>query len=465
MAESASLGVLLDHTQDKIVLLDERGRFTYANEAVRRILGWDPEELLGEDAFQYIHPDDRQAAREMFERTIERDSYTESTLEMRYRSRDGDWVWVESRMTNLTDDTLGGYVVSSRDITDRVAAQTETRETSKRLRELSETTGEVLWMFDGDWSELLFLNPAFEEVYGIPAGDIEADPTTFLEAVHPADVPEVRAAMDRLTRGEAVDIEYRVNAEEDYETWVWVQAQPIVEDGEVVRITGFSRDVTDRHRRERQLVVMDKLLRHNVRNDMNVVLGSAELIESEFPEAGEQTAVIRRTSEGLLASADKEREIIQLLTSSGGPRPVELRSILEDAIEKVTDRFPDAEIRLRGPESPRARAVSELPAAVVELLENAIRHAEGPETTVSVDLVSEEETVGFAVIDDAPPIPTVEAQVLAGEHEMNDIYHSTGLGLWLVYWTVTLSDGSIAVRRGADGNRIEVRLPKAADPA
>jgi PAS domain S-box-containing protein len=461
MAQSASLGVLLDHTQDKIVLLDEAGHFTYANEAVRRLLGWDPDRLVGEDAFTYIHPDDRAAARAAFQDTISSDGYTESSLEMRYQTREGDWLWVESRMTNLTDDQLDGYVVSSRDITDRVAAQSESRETSDRLRELSETTGEVLWMFDGDWSELLFLNPAFEEVYGLPVGDVEADPTLFLEAVHPDDVPEVRAAMNRLATGESVDMEYRVNPAEDYNTWVWVQAEPIVEDSEVVRITGFSRDVTDRYRRERQLVVMDKLLRHNVRNDLNVVLGSAELIESEFPDSREHTAVIRQTAEDLLASADKERDIIRMLTSSSGPQSQDLRAVAEDCIEIVGDRFPSADIELGDSETARVRAFPELPVALTELLENAIRHAEHSEPAVKVAIEGRGDTAAFVVADNGPPIPTVEAQVLTGEHEMNDIYHSTGLGLWLVYWTVTLSEGSVAVRRGSAGNRVEVTLPTA----
>ncbi|TKX82604.1 histidine kinase, partial [Halorubrum sp. SS5] len=75
--------------------------------------------------------------------------------------------------------------------------------------------------------------------------------------------------------------------------------------GEVVRITGFTKDVTDRRRRERQLVVMDNLLRHNLRNDLNIVLGTAEELEDEVPGSAEHTAVIRRVGESLLDTAQK----------------------------------------------------------------------------------------------------------------------------------------------------------------
>ncbi len=328
-------GVLLDHTQDKIVLLDRSGAFTYANDATERILGFAPEELLGENAFEYVHSNDRQMVRRAFDRTIERDSFTETTVEYRHRTKDGSWVWLESRMSNLTDSALDGYVVSSRDVTDRVHAEEERRQTAERLEEIASVSGDVLWMFDADWSEVLFVNPAYEAVYGRPADEVEASPESFLEAIHPDDLPRVQDAMECLSAGQSVDMEYRVNPEENYNRWVWVQAEPIVADGEVVRITGFARDVTDRRRRERQLYVMDNLLRHNLRNDLNVIMGVAELIEDDAPETAERTAVIRRTGEALLESAEKGREIIDLVTKRARRERVDLPSLVEDALDTI----------------------------------------------------------------------------------------------------------------------------------
>ena len=201
MGQLASLGVLLDHAQDKIVLLDERGRVTYANAATERILGWKSGELVGENAFDYVHPEDVAEARAAFERTIGADFVTETTAEIRYRTKDGSWVWLESRMSNVTDEQLDGYVVSSRDITDRIEAQRERHEISERLEELSATTGDVLWMFNADWSELLFVNPVYEDVYGGSLEELERNPDAFFDTIHPEDVPAVRDAMDCLSEG------------------------------------------------------------------------------------------------------------------------------------------------------------------------------------------------------------------------------------------------------------------------
>jgi PAS domain S-box-containing protein len=461
MAVPTSLGVLLDHAQDKITLIDEEGQFTYANAATERILGWKPEEIIGQSAFDYIHPEDIDKLRTAFDRTINADAFTVTTAKFRYKAKDGSWVWLESRMANVTDEQLDGYVVSSRDVTDRVEAQAARREITQRLEELTATTGEILWLFNKDWSELLFVNPAYENVMGQSTDTVRADPTAFLDAIHPEDVPAVKDAMNRLSSGQSVDIEYRVNPNKNYRTWVWVQGEPIIKDGEVVRISGFSRDVTDRYRRVRQLYVMDNLLRHNLRNDMNIILGNAELIRKESPEVADKTKVIRRTAENLLASAEKEREIITVLTGRVNQKHIDLGEVVIAAAETVQDRYPEASIDISLSESTSVYALDHIQFAVIELLENAIMHGESDQPEVRISTRPEDDQMAIIVEDNGPPIPDIETQVLTGGHEMTDIYHSTGLGLWLVYWVVELSNGQITVKSAnGQGNRIWVGLPR-----
>lgn len=458
MGHSALFGVLIDHVRDKIILVDEQGRATYANDAVKRRLGYEPATLVDEDIFDYIHPADRETTRDAFERTIAAETYTETTVEYRFRTADGSYVWLESRMSNLTDEALEGYVVSSRDIDDRVTAEREREEAATRLEEIAATAGDVLWMFSGDWSELLFVNPAYESVHGDSVDQLRADPSSFLEAVHPEDRPRVEAAMDQLSSGMSVDVEYRVTPENGDDIWIWAQGEPIVQDGEVVRIAGFARDITDRKRRSRQLCVMDKLLRHNLRNDLTTILGQAEYIEESAPETSERVAVIRRTGEALLATAEKQRDIIDILTSDIHFETRDVREIVDRSAAVVRDRFEAANIDITGPSSVSACVIPHLRHGITELLENAVSHSEQGRPHVDVAVRSEAESVVVDVRDDGPPIPENEAQVLTGEYEMSDVYHSTGLGLWLVYWVIDLMDGSITVDREPAGNLIRLRF-------
>ena len=452
--------LLLDHAQDKIAVLDEGGTFTYVNKAAQQMLGYDPAEMVGQNAFEYVHPEDRAKIEALFEKTIHATSPTETSSAYRFRAADGSWVWVESKMSNLTSSKLDGYVVSSRDVTERIEAERDRRESMMRLEELTQVSGDVFWLFSADWSELLFINAAYETVYGMPVEELEEDSTKFLETVHPDDLQSVVESMDRLSAGEAVDIEYRVNPDRNYKVWVWVKGQPIFRDGEVVRIGGFTRDITERRRRERQLYVMDNLLRHNLRNDMNVILGAAEVIEQEAPELSDRTDVIERTGQSLLTSAEKERDIIDLLVGEQTRSPVDLAEVIDRAVETVRQEFPGANIQRSHPDEATAVAVDQIGLVVVELVENAIRHCDNDQANVTVSLEPNGETIQLVVEDDCQPIPDNEANVLTGDQDMNDVYHSTGLGLWLVHWSIELSDGRLSVEScEGGGNRIRITLP------
>ncbi|GAB7094020.1 hypothetical protein JCM30237_11720 [Halolamina litorea] len=460
MDRSGSLGLLLDQAQDKIVLLDDDGTFSYVNGACERILGFEPAELVGRTVFEFVHPDDVDGMRREFRRMVRDETLGEGTIEYRHRTSDGDWVWLESRMSNLNDDELDGYVVSSRDVTDRVEAERERAETASRLEGIAAVAGDVLWMFDGDWSELLFVNPAYEGIFGRPIEEIRNHPEAFLDAIHPEDRPAVEEAMACLAGGRSVEMEYRVNPAEDYTRWVWVQGEPITRDGEVVRITGFVRDITDRRRRECQLVVMDNLLRHNLRNDLNIVLGQADLIDEELPEASQYTAVIRRVGKELLQTAEKEREVIDLLTEQQGRQRIDFGEAVLESIETVRERHAGVVIETDITKPTIVCGRPELGLAVIELLENSIQHSEESEPRVGVSLRQVGTHAELTVEDDDAPIPSIEADVLLGDHDMNQVYHSSGLGFWLVYWAVELSNGHVSVHSEEDhGNRVTLSLP------
>jgi len=137
---------------------------------------------------------------------------------------------------------------------DQRRARVARRQTEQRLSELTDRSPDVLWMFTADWDEILFVNAAYETVYGRSRERLRSDPRDFLEAIHPDDRDRVLRAMDRLSDGEAVEIEYRVNEAEDYERWVWIRGAPITDDGgTVVRVAGFSREITEHREREQQL--------------------------------------------------------------------------------------------------------------------------------------------------------------------------------------------------------------------
>ena len=138
-------------------------------------------------------------------------------------------------------------------VVEQQRARDEAARMEERLRTIAENTNDILWMFTADWTELLFINSTYEELWGHSTDELRADPSSFIDGIHPGHRERVEEAMAALSAGESVDIEYRVNDTEDFGRWVWVQAEPVFDDtGAVKWVVGFARDVTDRKERERE---------------------------------------------------------------------------------------------------------------------------------------------------------------------------------------------------------------------
>jgi PAS domain S-box-containing protein len=118
---------LISNATDIITILDADGIIHYKSPPTERILGYHPDALVGRNAFGLIHPDDRAATWAVFASVLA-DPTSVPTVAFRFRHADGSWRWLESICTNLLDDRdVGGFVVNSRDITDRKRADAALR--------------------------------------------------------------------------------------------------------------------------------------------------------------------------------------------------------------------------------------------------------------------------------------------------------------------------------------------------
>ncbi|WP_081927335.1 PAS domain-containing response regulator [Halobellus rufus] len=140
------------------------------------------------------------------------------------------------------------YTILANRIKNAVAsytAQETIRETEQRFSELAENSDDILFSVTADWDELLFINSAFEEIWGIPIETLEDTPDAFLTHVHEQDREKALSSMEKLSNGTPDEIEYRVVHPEQGVRWVRGQSKPIFDDeGSVVRIVGYVQDIT-----------------------------------------------------------------------------------------------------------------------------------------------------------------------------------------------------------------------------
>ena len=454
MAGPPDPATLLALTRETVVVVDRDGVFSYLNPAAGDLLGFGSDELVGQDVFELVHPDDEPLVRTLFADAVATGVAPSEPFEYRYGTARGDWLWLRSELYPPTETGIDGYVLRSRDVTEEV-------EWIRRLGAIVSKSPDVLWMFDPDWSELLFVNDAVEDVFGLTPKEVRGRPRRFLDVVHREDRPLVERAMARLSAGETTRIDYRVEPSDGDLKWVRVPGEPIRDGDGVVAVSGFARDVTDEYRRNRQLTVMDTLLRHTIRNDMNVVMGTAERIAARTTGGPETDAgTIRSVAANLLETAEKQRDVIDLLGEGDPPRPIPVEPIVAETVERMRAREPNAEFAVSCPCGAVALALPELRHAIEEIVENAVEH-DGSSPMVRVEVTDDGERVTVVVSDTCPPIPTQQRRIITDEWEMDRLRHTVGMGLWLVYWTAERSGGDLSFDTHSNGNVVTLTVPSA----
>ncbi|WP_181687022.1 sensor histidine kinase [Halorhabdus salina] len=219
-------------------------------------------------------------------------------------------------------------------------------------------------------------------------------------------------------------------------------------------------------RLNKQLTVLNRVLRHDIRNHSNVIRGRAELLADRL-EDSHHVSVIERQASDLVELGDHAREIEQLLTEDDDHHrtAVDLTSLLADVIERVGQEHPDAHIDVSLPDSAQVSAHPLVESAVDNLLVNAVEHNDSPQPHVWIECArdesGDEETVSVRIVDDGPGIPAADLAVLERGYE-TPLEHTRGLGLWLSNWIVSKSGGRLDFGERDDGGTVvELQLPAA----
>jgi PAS domain S-box-containing protein len=355
------------------------------------------------------------------------------------------------------------------------------------LVQLTESTNDALWMFTPDWGELVFVNSAYEDIFGQSVESLRENPTTFLEAVYPDDRDKVMEAMETLSAGDPINIEFRVDANTDYRTWVWVQGEPIYdESGEMEYVAGYTRDITTRKEYQRQLEQHKEDLErsneslrqfayiasHDLQEPLRMVSSYVDLLDEEYGDQLDSEA--EEYMEYAVNGARRMKQMINSLLEYSRVHTEASEFTKTDLNEVFEATRQDLELLIA--EHNAAISRDDLPTIDVDpgqigqvfqnLVKNAIEHAteEGiPEIEVTVE--ERQQDYVFAVSDNGPGIP---------ENQQDDIFKifkqganassgtNTGIGLAITQRIVQRHGGEIWVESEPDvGATFKLTIPKA----
>ncbi|MDY6764902.1 MAG: ATP-binding protein [Halobacteria archaeon] len=225
--------------------------------------------------------------------------------------------------------------------------------------------------------------------------------------------------------------------------------------GQAIERHQYTTEITNR---DRLISVLNRVLRHNLRNDMNVISGYAEILRQSLDgEAAAKAQNIGEAADKLLDISEKARRLENNVRDPPIPRRMDLIPLVREAKAEVGEDHPEATINLKAPEeaivytSPRAKTV------VRELLENSAKHAGDKPTIEAVINAGDDKTV-LRIADDGPGLPKQEREVLRSGSE-TPLEHGSGLGLFLVYWLVMMLEAEIETEVN-DGTTITLRFPR-----
>ncbi|AOW80008.1 signal-transducing histidine kinase/response regulator [Halodesulfurarchaeum formicicum] len=284
---------------------------------------------------------------------------------------------------------------------------------------------------------------------------------------------------------------------------IQVSLAPIEHDNRTLVLASV-RDISERVQYQQQASVLNRILRHNIRNRLNIIQGNVDLVlermvelESEldavdqrlrersadgsfdasmlpeelrtlyaawreFPTAArERLQTIEASGLDLLDLADRARRLEEAIHADHeqtGAQPI--RTTIMEAIADVRSRYEHAQIEV---ESIADAELSSNPQfvqiALDELLTNAIRHAEVEQPTVTVRTARTDSAYRIEIEDDGPGIPETELEALEQPQE-EQLEHGMGLGLWEATWLVDQLGGDLTFENQAEGALVRIWLPR-----
>lgn len=229
---------------------------------------------------------------------------------------------------------------------------------------------------------------------------------------------------------------------------------------------GVVREIGERKRREQMMEVMNRVLRHNLRNDMNVVIGLANHLEDALSgDHREQARRIQDVGTDLITLAEKIRWLAELdeLTAAQ-PISVDVNASLRDCVGRIEADGSDVSISFESSDEDEYRLRIGrrrlFDFVITEILENAAIHTDQPRASIEVCVRETDDTLRITITDNGPGLPAVERTVLERGTE-SPLEHGSGIGLWLVYWSLTTIGGDITFDENRDnGTAISLHFPR-----
>jgi len=266
-AEQQSLLAELTERQSRYELVGQvSNQILYEWDAVTDRATWSPntEQILGYTQAEMpenisswlamIHPVDRSTVQHLAEQAAQDQTCFQVEYRLRHKTR--HYIWVAEKRQFVSDGTSRnhhaiGFIV---DIDQRKRTEQALRENQEIFQQIVENIREVFFICALDYSQILYISPAYEQIWGRSRDSLYRQPQSWLDAVHPEDRNRVVSALERQPQEQPFCQEYRIIRPDGSIRWIFDRTALLAdENGQLYRVTGIAEDITERRHTEAAL--------------------------------------------------------------------------------------------------------------------------------------------------------------------------------------------------------------------
>ncbi|MGA9813635.1 MAG: response regulator [Terriglobales bacterium] len=385
-----------------------------------------------------------------------------------------------------------GRIWTFRDITEKKKTESTLQATEERFRQLAENIREVFWMMTPSANEILYISPAYEDLWGRSCESAYQNPMSWAEAIHPDDRERAHLTFARQLRGESIESEYRIQTPDGQEKWISDRAFPVRDPGgRLIRVVGIAAEITERKRYQKELIGAREAaetanqtkseflanMSHEIRTPMNGIIGMTDLaLDTELSrEQREYLNTVKTSAASLLSLIN---DILDFSRIEAGKLEMEnvgfnLRDMLEDTASVLSIRAHQKGLELNCHISPDVPThlvgdPTRLNQIVINLVGNAVKFTAQGEVAVKVELESKLERraiLHFSVKDTGPGIHADKQRLIfeafaQSDNSMTRKFGGTGLGLSISSRLVGLMAGKLWVEsQPGQGSTFHLRVP------
>ncbi len=275
LAQDQAFKAMVENSSDVIAVVDRAGRIVYESPTVSQVLGYKPEEMLGRDITDFIHPEDLDRVSRTYGFLAQAPGSSVET-EVRFRHKNGTWLQLEGRGRNLLDTPgINGILVNYRDVTAIRRQQQDLADMVAEYRFVADNIADVIWRADSTL-RLNYISRAVTKQLGYSVEEALSMKVSELFTPDAYDVV-VRAANELLDQPDTEWAVFELKHPHKDGAIIWTETTcRIVRDkeGRPKAILGVARDITDRKKAE------DLLQRHHEALEEEVTARTAELVSA-----------------------------------------------------------------------------------------------------------------------------------------------------------------------------------------